>query len=69
MGNIGKAYAVAISPDGATVAVSGLTGPPGSQNIYLFDRASGTLKRRLADLPNVVNHLAFSPDRRRLAAA
>jgi hypothetical protein len=67
-GNIGKAFAVAVSPDGATVAVGGWTGPPRHNNIYLFDRASGTLKRRLPELPEVVLHLAFSPDGRRLAA-
>jgi WD40 repeat protein len=68
-GNIGKAYAVAISPDGTTVAVGGLTGPTGHHNIFLFDRASGELKQRLRDLPNVVNHLAYSPDGRRFAAS
>ena len=40
-----------------------------TKNIYLFDRASGALLRRLPGLPNVVHHLAFSPDGRRLAAA
>jgi WD40 repeat protein len=68
-GDIGKAYAVAISPDGTTVAVGGWTGTLGHHNIFLFDRASGELKQRLSDLPNVVPHLAYSPDGRRLAAS
>ncbi len=68
-GDIGKAYAVAISPDGTTVAVGGFTGTSGHINIFLFDRASGELKQRLRDLPNVVTHLAYSPDGRRLVAA
>jgi WD40 repeat protein len=67
--NIGKAFAVAISPDGTTVAVGGWTGPSGHQNIFLFDRASGELKGRLRDLSSGVNHLAYSPDGRRLAAS
>jgi WD40 repeat protein len=68
-GNVGKAYAVAISPDGATVVVGGWTGPPGGHSVFVFERASGTLRRRLPSLPNVVNHLAYSPDGRALAAA
>jgi WD40 repeat protein len=68
-GNIGKAYAVAISPNGGTVAVGGWTGPEGHQNIFLFDRATGEFKQRLPDLPNVVTHLAYSPDGRLLAAS
>jgi WD40 repeat protein len=68
-GDLGKAYAVALSPDGATIAVGGWTTPSGYENIYLFDRASGALTQRLPGLPNVVNHLVFSPDGRRLAAA
>jgi WD40 repeat protein len=67
-GNIGRAYAVAISPDGSTVAVGGWTGPPGHDNIFLFDRVSGELKQRLGNLPNVTKHLAYSPDGRRLTA-
>jgi WD40 repeat protein len=68
-GNMGKAFAVAISPDGTTVAAGGWTGTAGHHNIFLFDRASGELKQRLRDLPNVVNHLAYSPDGRHLAAS
>lgn len=66
--DIGKAYAVAISPDGNTVAVGGLTGPADHHNIFLFGRASGELKQRVTDLPGAVRHLAYSPDGRRLAA-
>lgn len=66
--NEGKAYAVAISPDGSTVAVSGWIRHP-HHDIFLFDRASGELKRHFGDLPNVVHHLAYSPDGRRLAAS
>ena len=71
-GNIGKAYAVAIGPDGELIAVGGLTrfteADPQEQ-IYLFDRESGALLHRIDGLPNVVNHLTFSPDGRFLAAA
>jgi hypothetical protein len=68
-GNIGKAYAVAISPDASTIAVSGWMGPPGHNNMFLFDRASGALKQRLPDLRGTINHLAYSADGRRLAAS
>src|SRR5262245_9889472 len=71
VGNEGKLYAVALSPDGAVVAVGGWTGWDWDKEttIYLFDRASGRLLRRLSGLPNVVNHLAFSPNGRWLAAS
>jgi WD40 repeat protein len=66
----GKLFAVALSPDGALVALGGYTSPDGlSTSIYLFDRASGRLLQRVTGLPNVVTHLAFSADGRRLAAA
>jgi WD domain, G-beta repeat len=69
-GDIGKAYAAAISPDSSLVAAGGFTGGPGdAESVYLFERASGRLLRRVGGLPNVVNHLAFSPDGRWLAAA
>jgi WD40 repeat protein len=69
LGWIGKANAVAISPDGNTVAAGGYTGSTGHHNIFLFDRASGELTKRVADLPNSINHLAYSPDGQRLAAS
>ena len=70
-GNEGKLYAVAISPDGTTVAAAGWTGWDwyGEASIYLLDRSSGRLERRIAGLSNVINDLAWSPDGRYLAAA
>ena len=69
-GNEGKLYAVALSPDGNTVALGGWTGwdYDGSPSIFLFDRASGRLLRRLTGQPQGILHLAFSPDGRSLAA-
>ena len=69
-GDEGKIYAVAISPDGETIACGGWTGWDwdGTASIYLFERASGRLVRRIDGLPTVVAHLAFSPDGARLAA-
>ncbi len=59
----GKLYAVAITPDGATVAVGGWTAASARHlNIYLFDRASGRLIQRIGGLPEVVFHLTFSAD-------
>jgi dipeptidyl aminopeptidase/acylaminoacyl peptidase len=69
-GNLGKVYAVAISPDGEAVAVGGWTGgnASGEIAIYIFDRASGALRHRIPGLPNVINHLAYAPDGQRLVA-
>jgi WD40 repeat protein len=68
-GHVGKAFAAAISPDGALVAVGGWTGEAaGQDSVYFFDTASGRLLRRAGGLPDVAFHLTFSPDGRRLAA-
>lgn len=67
----GKLYAMDLSPDGATIACGGRTGWDweGSASIYLFDRVSGSLNGRITGLPNIILHLAFSPDGRFLAAS
>lgn len=69
-GNEGKIYAVAVSPDGNTVACGGWTGYEWdkSDSIYLFDRSNGQLTRRIGNLENTVDYLAFSADGRFLAA-
>ncbi len=67
----GRLQAVVLSPDGSTVAVAGNTGRAwdGNSSIYLFDRATGALLRRIdTRSPNSVVTLALSPDGRVLAA-
>jgi WD40 repeat protein len=59
----GALYTVASSPDGNTIATGGWTSESGfNGSIYLFDRDSGRLVRRLTGLPNLVYRLVFSPD-------
>lgn len=72
-GNEGKVFAVAVSPDGKTIAAGGWFGPglgesPPYGDIRLFDLATGRIKGVLkhADLPTY--SLAFSPDGTKLAA-
>jgi WD40 repeat protein len=67
--SVGVIYAVAISPDGSTIAVGGYTERRnGPCPIYLFDRESGTLVHRIPGQPTVTFFLTFSPDGRYLAA-
>lgn len=51
-GNEGKLYAVAMSPDGEQIAVGGWTKPTSEAGtIYIFERATKRLLRRIHDLP------------------
>jgi WD40 repeat protein len=65
----GEAYAVAISPDGTTVAVGGFMGAKDSEDfIYVFDRESGVIRYTISGLSNATLHLAYSKDGHYLAA-
>nr|VFJ46815.1 MAG: WD40 repeat [Candidatus Kentron sp. DK] len=69
-GDEGKLYAVAMDPQGDWIAAAGWTVDDGTGNdsIYLLERASGRLIKRLTGLENVINHLAVSADGQWLAA-
>ncbi|MBF0614075.1 MAG: hypothetical protein G8237_09795 [Magnetococcales bacterium] len=66
----GALYAVAFSPDGRTVAVSGQTCVEWEDQycIYLIDVRGGEVRRRIVNLPEAVTHLDFSPNGAFLAA-
>ncbi len=57
--NNGRLFAAAITPDAATVAVGGWSA---DNDVYLFERASGTMIQRITGLPNTITQLAFAPD-------
>jgi WD40 repeat protein len=65
-GEEGQVFAVALSPDAGTVACGGRTGylQKADACVYLFDRATGALTRRLGGLPGYVQHLAYTSDGR-----
>ena len=65
----GKLFSVAISHDGSTIACAGWTGWAweGKACIYLFDRATGAMKKRLEGLPGSALHITYSPDGRFMA--
>lgn len=65
----GAFNAVALSPDGTTVAAGGFTGSSwgGSSCVYLFDTAHGEMTGRIPGFKYQIHRLAYSPDGRRLA--
>ena len=68
--NDGKLYAVALSPDGETIATAGWTGFDwdSGHSIYTINRLSGRLARPITGLPEIIFHLCYSQDGRYLAA-
>jgi WD40 repeat protein len=69
-GPVGMIFAVAISPDGKTIACGGRTesGEGTSRSIYLFDRESGKLVQRIGGFLFSIYHLTYSKDGRFLGA-
>ena len=67
-GHEGKIFALAMSPDGQTVACAGWTGLTwnGSFSVYLFNRINGQLTNQLTGLPASVSNLVYSLDGRLL---
>jgi WD40 repeat protein len=68
-GDVGKTFAVSISPKGALIAVGGWTPYEMTDNqaIYVLDRVSGELVTA-HEVPSKINRLTFSPDGEQLAA-
>ena len=62
-GEEGQIYGVALSPDAQTVAIGGQTGSAQQNDacLYLFDRNTGALTRRLGGLPAYAQHLTYPP--------
>ena len=69
-GSLGAVYAVAMSPDGATVAVGGNSAFNGQDHaVYLFDRTTGAIRQggTLSGLEAPVHQLVWSKDGQFLA--
>lgn len=68
-GHEGKVNAVALSPDGRTLAVAGWTGLEENDGkfIYIFDVETGNLKRSISKVDEIIYHMAYSPDGKYLA--
>jgi WD40 repeat protein len=63
-GEEGHIFAVALSPDAKTVACGGRTGSPrqGDACVYLFDRTTGAIIRRIGGFPGWIQHLSYTPE-------
>ncbi|MGO8671213.1 MAG: caspase family protein [Capsulimonadaceae bacterium] len=70
-GTDGQIWAVAMSPDGKTIACGGETGrwDGKTYSLFLFDRSTGRIVARIGGLPYGVLCLAYSRDGRYLAAS
>ncbi len=68
-GHEGQIFALAVSPDGKTVAAAGWTGWDWDHqgSIYLFDVATGDLVRRYGGLNETVGAMVWTPDGQYLA--
>ena len=65
----GMIFAVAISPDGKTIACGGRTeSGEAYRSVYLFDRESGKLVQRIRGLSDNLSGLAYSKDGKFLLA-
>ena len=69
-GVTGNMQSVAISPDGNTVIAGGQSyfGQDKTNSLYVFDRTSGNLTRRLSDVSGSVLFLTYSRDGKYFAA-
>lgn len=67
----GNLYALAVSPDGLTAAVSGWTAYEWNKSIsiYFFDLSSGVMTGAIGGVNEVVNNMRYSPDGQLLYAA
>lgn len=68
-GHEGKVNAVALSPDGRTLAVAGWTGLEENDGkyIYIYDVETGKLKRTISKVNEIIYHMSYSPDSKYLA--
>jgi len=70
-GHEGKLYSGAISPDGKIVVCGGWTGYEWDKtnSLYIFNRETGKMIKRVPNIPGVINDVNFSPDGNYIAIA